>query len=549
MRKKFKLLTVGLLVLSLNVNAKNIEENILVNENAINKYSFTYKYTSLDESVDKSYDWFLKNNYDGADYSKERIKHTFLEYMVKEDIYNILDFENVPGLDMFCKFKGESYYDSVNNKDVIADKDRCEVSIYYGKSLEDMMIKSYVIYPNFEKVDGDSNITSEVKKLETEFLGIYNVADLDMVNHLINYESDTSTFFSNKSAFKEFSKLKNIIEKNTEYDFSISFEETRRGIGFSGIADGITYIKKDGIYYGYVYNGFFQSNMFYVPIDTKESDYASVLEKRIKDYINNDDILVKVEPLEDGATGVDEVLSLAMNMDLKKYYTLVGTNFEKEYALLDKYQSNKNLVNSYRNYENLVTAVPYKITIGEKTYEVGVIKMPSEYLNESGVISSLDTKTGIILKTKASNVPLDVNLMTSKYNLTDEEINLLKSKGYKNVDSYSLKLYSSILDKIISNFNDVTNVLIPYDGDAKDLVVLYIKDDGTFEKYAVETVTIEGIKYLSFNTNHFSNYIIASNNVVNPNTIDNVGLYFGMMALSLGVIVILAIKSKKIIKR
>ena len=69
------------------------------------------------------------------------------------------------------------------------------------------------------------------------------------------------------------------------------------------------------------------------------------------------------------------------------------------------------------------------------------------------------------------------------------------------------------------------------------------------EKYDAQIVTIEGIKYLSFNTNHFSNYIIASNNVVNPNTLDNIGLYFGIMALSLGVIVILVIKSNKKLKR
>ena len=57
-------------------------------------------------------------------------------------------------------------------------------------------------------------------------------------------------------------------------------------------------------------------------------------------------------------------------------------------------------------------------------------------------------------------------------------LKLLEKSGDKKVYSYSLKLYSSILDKIISNFNDVTNILIPYDGDVKDLVVLYIKDDG-----------------------------------------------------------------------
>lgn len=57
-------------------------------------------------------------------------------------------------------------------------------------------------------------------------------------------------------------------------------------------------------------------------------------------------------------------------------------------------------------------------------------------------------------------------------------LKLFEKNRNKKIVSYSLKLYSSIFDKIISNFNDVTNILIPYDGDVKDLVVLYIKDDG-----------------------------------------------------------------------
>ena len=67
-------------------------------------------------------------------------------------------------------------------------------------------------------------------------------------------------------------------------------------------------------------------------------------------------------------------------------------------------------------------------------------------------------------------------------------LKLFEKNGYKKIVSYSLKLYSSILDKNISNFNDITNVLIPYDGETKDLVVLYIKDDGTFEKYDAQIV-------------------------------------------------------------
>ena len=52
-------------------------------------------------------------------------------------------------------------------------------------------------------------------------------------------------------------------------------------------------------------------------------------------------------------------------------------------------------------------------------------------------------------------------------------LKLFEKNSFKKIVSYSLKLYSSIFDKIISNFNDITNVLIPYDGETKDLVVLW----------------------------------------------------------------------------
>lgn len=70
-----------------------------------------------------------------------------------------------------------------------------------------------------------------------------------------------------------------------------------------------------------------------------------------------------------------------------------------------------------------------------------------------------------------------------------------------------------------------------------------------FWKIWCSNSSIEGIKYISFNTKYFTNYIIASKNVINPNTLDNIGLYFEIMALSLRLIVILVIKSNKKLKR
>ena len=120
--------------------------------------------------------------------------------------------------------------------------------------------------------------------------------------------------------------------------------------------------------------------------------------------------------------------------------------------------------------------------------------MDDEYTKNYGVISSTDSTSGIIIKTKSGNVPFDASLITSKYNLTDDEIKLLNNNGYTTINAYSFKLYSSILDKIISNFNGVTEILIPYNKDYldKNLKMIYISDNGKLEVYDVNKVTYEG---------------------------------------------------------
>ena len=545
MKKIFKLFTIGLFLFSSAVNAKSIQETKKINEDIIKNHNFAYKYVNPEKMIDKNYEWFQKNEYDGSVYTKERITHNFYEYMFREDVYNIIDFDNVTNIDTACYFIGEERYNPILNKMETVTKDNCDILISYEK--QDEGSQEFNIDVTFEEVTADEKIIEKAGKIEDSLFGTFHVADIDMINHLINYESDTSTFFSNKRAGKEFSKLKNVIEKNPDFDITVSFEETRRGIAYTGIADALTYIKKNGIYYGFTYNGFFQSNMYYVPVGTLLEDYGKVLEDKLIKYVNNDNVKINVtlsDNLTDfeGAMDVSEVLNFTMGLKSKEYYSLVNTNFENECAKLKKYQLNQNSCNES---EGLITGIPYVLTINDKSYNILVIELPEKYLESTGIISTVDTKTGIILKTKASNVPLDASLISDKYSLTSEELKLIENKGYKNVDSYSLKLYSSILDKIISNFNDVTNVLIPYDGSEEGLVVLYIKDDGTLEKYDVQIEVVDNKKYISFNTSHFSNYIIAKESITNPNTIDNVGIYFVLFVVSAFAITYAIIKLKK----
>ena len=103
-RKNFKLLTIGLFLFSSAVNAQSIDEAKKVNEEIIKNHNFEYKYVNPNKMIDKNYEWFQKNDYDGSTYSKELITHNFYEFMFREDLYNIVDFENVAGIDTACYF-------------------------------------------------------------------------------------------------------------------------------------------------------------------------------------------------------------------------------------------------------------------------------------------------------------------------------------------------------------------------------------------------------------------------------------------------------------
>lgn len=192
--------------------------------------------------------------------------------------------------------------------------------------------------------------------------------------------------------------------------------------------------------------------------------------------------------------------------------------FENWKSITSRYRTNANYCNNdeeYNKTKNVISAKIYTLKINGDSYQIG-----------------------IILKTKSGNVSLDASLVTDLYILSEEEVNLLKNNGYTNINAYSLKLYSSILDKVISKFNGVTEILIPYSDDYsnKNLKMLYIKNNNDIEVYDVDTVMYEGNKYLSFKTSHFSNYVLATidGETVNPNTGDSIVLY--MIILALGVV-------------
>lgn len=544
--------------------AKTLEEVKEHNIKALENYSYDFKYTNQDDNIKrnleylKEHDNFVSQDYDSY---KRRIKSQFYSYLVFKDLNNVLNYEGIKGIDMECYYKGdtiEKYISPGEWSTKVADKEQCNIYIYY----QDDTVYTTTLYGKMTEVNGDKTISNEAGKVASDLYGFFHVADIDMINHLVNYKTDTTTFFSSKNAPFEFSKIKNIIELNPKFDIFVGFEETRRGIAMTGVANGISYISYDGIIYDFAYETFYQSQFFFVPLNTKEEDYAKVLLDKIKNYVKDDSVEISItegsnnEWSKSKYMDIAEVLEKINIITASDYYKMIDSDFNTEYT---KYKNtcymegNTSYCNNdeyYNKTKSVILAKLYTLKIDGKSYEIGILPMDDEHTKNYGVISSTDSTSGIIIKTKSGNVPFDASLTAGIYNLTDDEIKLLNSKGYTTINAYTFKLYSSILDKIISNFNGVTEILIPYNGNYldKNLKMIYISDNDKLEVYDVNKVTYEGREYLSFNTSHFSNYILAyGEDVSNPNTSDNIIVYITVLLVALigAFIVGITLKKKK----
>lgn len=543
--------------------AKTLEEVKEHNIKALENYSYDFKYTNQDDNIKrnleylKEHDNFVSQDYDSY---KRRIKSQFYSYLVFKDLNNVLNYEGIKGIDMECYYKGDTIEKYGTNGQVVgttvADKEQCNIYIYY----QDDTVYTTTFYGKMTEVNGDKTISNEAGKVASDLYGFFHVADIDMINHLVNYKTDTTTFFSSKNAPFEFSKIKNIIELNPKFDIFVGFEETRRGFAMTGVANGISYISYNGIIYDFAYETFYQSQFFFVPLNTKEEDYAKVLLDKIKNYVKDDSVEISItegsnnEWSKSKYMDIAEVLEKINIITASDYYKMIDSDFNTEYTkykntcYMEENTSYCNDDEYYNKTKSVILAKLYTLKIDGKSYEIGILPMDDEHTKNYGVISSTDSTSGIIIKTKSGNVPFDASLTAGIYDLTDDEIKLLNSKGYTTINAYTFKLYSSILDKIISNFNGVTEILIPYNGNYldKNLKMIYISDNDKLEVYDVNKVTYEGREYLSFNTSHFSNYILAyGEDVSNPNTSDNIIVYITVLLVALIGTFIVGITLKK----
>lgn len=536
MKKILIIVTLFLLSFSsMNVDAKTITERKQQMEEALADYKFDVKYVNMED-----YYKLIKEHRTEEVWN---IEGWFLRNIIRSELEKILDFEANDAIDMSCHKKGDVYEEYVEGSADLVTKihenDECEFQIYLdgGKEIIDKVVSG-----KFTEVEGDANTKKEAYKIIESIVDDVYVADLSMLNHYLNYSSNTSTFFAGDNALNEFASLKKVVEDNPSYEFFVGYEDTRRGDAFVSMAEGSTYIRKDGIIYGFTLNTYTSAQMFFVPVGTKLEDYAKTLEDRLKEYVNDEKIKIEVKPYVEGQESfigypnadVGYLLRDYLNMDIQKYYQTINSTPEKERAKITEDYFREDYFN-----KDIVAMHTHYLYINDIKYEIGIAELDINELDKIATIVSKDYKTGIILKTKSGNVPLDAKLLVEQFEVTKDEARQLKKLGYKNIHSYNLKLYSKILDKIISEFNNVTDILIPYNEEwGKNLKVLYMSENlKDIEYFDVEVVEYNNQKYLQFSTKHFSNYYIVEDvkqDVSNPPTGDNILKYLLLILLSCG---------------
>lgn len=372
--------------------------------------------------------------------------------------------------------------------------------------------------PNYLKKE-ISEIEKNIKN-STESLSNYGgpgkgvyfaVEDLNFVNYIYNnYKGFTEDVIPYSSDIKRIFKYNNF---TYHFDFRAG-----NPTPFYNIMFGYLLIEKDGLLYSTMLTtGVAVKPVIYIPDSTNDNDdaYMEAAIKRIKDYLQIDNVSIKVA---------------GKRSDLTDRYSELASGWSKIYNE-DKLSDNYYTVN--------INGTEVDFVIEKNTQKAKEMEFKTK-----------DIDSNVEINTTSGLVPHDTSIEVEIIGKDHKEYQkILEALGKDNADIYDLKLFSESKEQYIIKLpNGKFKVRIPLKDEYKnkELKVYYVDDNGNKETY---DVTIED-EYAVFETTHFSTYsLVAEGNISNPNTLDNISLYFmiGMISV-IGMIGAAFMMKKDIVK-
>ena len=347
--------------------------------------------------------------------------------------------------------------------------------------------------------------TSSLDKISRGHEGIYfEIEDLNLINYLYNNKLEENVVGEmrfNEDVVNYSNELKSIFKNNNflyHFDFRAGDDTTFRNLAF-----GYKLLEYNDILYTFDFDaGYYVKQVIYIPDNIKDNDedYIKAAEKRIKKYLNDDNIKIEVAGLRS---------------EFKDYY---GNSLEDTW-------------NNFYDLDNISDSY-YNLTINGQVIPI-VIEKNSDKIKDVE-FKTKDLESDVEINSSSSSIPLDTLIevdIIGKYHKEFKEILEILKKDDGMI--YDLKLYSETLSKYITKLdNGKFKVRIPLKDEFKNkkLKAYYINDNKEIEEY---DISIED-GYAVFETTHFSTYTIAeSNEIENPQTLDNVNSYFVCGIISL----------------
>lgn len=158
----------------------------------------------------------------------------------------------------------------------------------------------------------------------------------------------------------------------------------------------------------------------------------------------------------------------------------------------------------------------YKVFCYTETYSIDSVAK-SVVIKEKEIkpITEVDNNTGVTINTTSDVVPVDTKLSVEKITVGTEYTTVqtaLKDETTKMV-VYDITLLSNNVE-IQPNGNVKISLPIPSDYNKENLIVYRVEDNGTKTEYNVK---VDG-NYATFETDHFSTYVLAEKKVEDTNT-------------------------------
>lgn len=380
-----------------------------------------------------------------------------------------------------------------------------------GSTSENHDLKVY--FSNEKRIESITKKVDDIK--QTLNMNSYAVVDLGFVNFLYamgeNHDEtdniDLGLLYSNDL-------IKTIGNNNISYSV-----DNRMGndLPYDTEAAGFMVIYYNDVAYGVINQvGVQLRNIMYIPNDTVDTDqaYIEAAMRRIKEYFGSN-VNIKIEPYKK--------ISDVLNTYDAYLNTGVRGDFIPDYAL-----------NDYYNGVNNKLDMTYKITVNGHSHYMLIEKDSSKMITP--LFNVKDDVNDVSISTTSGNVPLDTTIFVNYIKEESEEYKRIDNAISGEFTAIDLTLYSSVKKENITKLdNGKFLVTIPVDPilNNKTITTYYLNTNNILEEHS--TTVKDG--YASFETDHFSTYILAekqvvdnsSNNVSNnidvPATLDNVTIY------------------------